>query len=100
MTEGVVIKPERASGAMPTTDSGGTMRQQLLGASLFPLAFFGLLSILVTATALYEMTTKLISERNAAEAQSLAYRLSAAGDPASGLPQPCDNFRTGQEAMS
>ena len=45
---------------------GTTIRGQLLAASLFPLAFFGLLSILVTATALYDMTTKLVSERNAA----------------------------------
>ena len=87
MTEAVVVTPEGAPGPMPSTDSGGTMRQQLLGASLFPLAFFGLLSILVTATALYEMTTKLVSERNAAEVQALAYRLSAAGDSASELPR-------------
>ncbi len=55
-----------------------TVRSQLLGASLFPLAFFGLLSILVTAAALYDMTTRLVSERNTAEVQAQALSIALA----------------------
>lgn len=64
-----------SSGRTPT---GSTVRGQLLGASLFPLVFFGLLSILVTAAALYDMTTKLVSERNAAEVQAQALSVALA----------------------
>lgn len=61
--------------------SGTTIRHQLLGASLFPLAFFGLLSILVTASALYEMTTKLVRDRNAAQAQVCADAMAGKAAP-------------------
>ena len=40
--------PDNAAG-----QGGSTIRSQLLWASLFPLAFFGLLSTLVTSTALF-----------------------------------------------
>jgi hypothetical protein len=38
---------------------GTTIRRQLILASLFPLAFFGLLSVLVTSVALYQVTLSL-----------------------------------------
>lgn len=78
-----------ATSIEPTGAAGSsTLRGQLLGASLFPLAFFGLLSILVTAAALYDLTTKLVSERNAAEVhvEALAIRLHAIRAPATGAP--------------
>ena len=59
-------------------DNGGTIRRQILGAALFPLAFFGLLSILVTASALYEMTARLAADRNAAESRAYAFGLALA----------------------
>ncbi len=58
---------------------GGTIRWRLLGASLFPLAFFGLLSILVTASALYEITTKLVLDRNTAQITAYADQLAIQG---------------------
>lgn len=83
-----------------TDDS--TIRGQLLGASLFPLAFFGLLSILVTAAALYDITTKLVSERNAAEVHAAALTVALAqrqsGSTAARLPfqRPSDSGRNEQ----
>ena len=55
--------------------SGGTIRRQLIWASLFPLAFFGLLSMLVIASALYETTLALVTQRNSAQAQAMANEL-------------------------
>jgi len=54
------------------SERGTTIRRQLILASLFPLAFFGLLSILVTSVALYQVTLRLALERNLAEARSAA----------------------------
>ncbi len=57
------------------TASGGTIRRQLMWASLFPLAFFGMLSILVMASALYETTLRLVTQRNTSRAEAAADRL-------------------------
>ena len=51
---------------------GTTIRRQLILASLFPLAFFGLLSILVTSVALYQVTLRLTLQGNLAEVRSAA----------------------------
>jgi hypothetical protein len=60
----------------PVDLSGATIRTQLLWASLFPLAFFGLLSTLVTSSALNQMMLTLIVQRNTAQVQVLANSLS------------------------
>jgi two-component system, NarL family, sensor histidine kinase UhpB len=52
--------------------SRSTIRSQLLWASLFPLAFFGLLSTLVTSSALNQMMLDLVLQRNTAQVQVLA----------------------------
>ena len=62
------------------SDPGGgerpsSMRSQLIWASLFPLAFFGLLSMLVTASALNQMMQSLVAQRNTAQAQVAAAQL-------------------------
>ena len=51
---------------------GTTIRRQLILASLFPLAFFGLLSVLVTSVALYQVTLSLTLQGNLAEVRSAA----------------------------
>jgi signal transduction histidine kinase len=55
------------------------IRAQLLWASLFPLAFFGLLSTLVTSSALNQMMLNLILQRNTAQVQVLADSLALDG---------------------
>ena len=58
---------------MSDTGAGNSnMRSQLIWASLFPLAFFGLLSMLVTASALNQMMSGLVTQRNTAQAQVVA----------------------------
>ena len=52
--------------------NGSTIRAQLLGASLFPLIFFVLLSTLVTSSALDRMMLNLVIQRNNAQVQVLA----------------------------
>jgi signal transduction histidine kinase len=52
--------------------NSSTIRSQLIWAALFPLAFFGLLSILVTATVMSQSTLKLALQRNQAQVQSAA----------------------------
>lgn len=59
----------------PTDLSRASIRAQLLWASLFPLAFFGLLSTLVTSSALNQMMFNLVTQRNAAQVQVLANSL-------------------------
>jgi len=49
-----------------------TLRSQLLWASLFPLAFFGLLFALVIYTALNQMVLNLVTQRNTAQVQALS----------------------------
>ena len=56
----------------PADLSRSTIRSQLLWASLFPLAFFGLLSTLVTSSALNQMMLNLVIQRNTAQVQVLA----------------------------
>jgi signal transduction histidine kinase len=56
----------------PVDLSRSTIRSQLLLASLFPLAFFGLLSTLVTSSALNQMMLNLVTQRNTAQVQVLA----------------------------
>jgi signal transduction histidine kinase len=62
--------PISASGA--SDQNGSTIRSQLLWASVFPLIFFGLLTILVTSTALYELTLKNAVSRNTAQVQLMS----------------------------
>lgn len=59
----------------PVDLSTTTIRSQLLWASLFPLAFFGLLSTLVTSSALNQMMLNLVVQRNTAQVQMLADEL-------------------------
>jgi len=56
----------------PFPGRGSTIRRQLILASLFPLAFFGLLSILITSVALYQVTLRLALRGNAAEVRAAA----------------------------
>ncbi len=61
----------------PSSDlSNEPIRTQLLWATLFPLALFGLLSILVIATAFHQLSLDLVSQRNTAQVQALAATLS------------------------
>jgi signal transduction histidine kinase len=55
---------------------GSTIRRQLILASLFPLAFFGLLSILVTSIAINQVTLRLALQGNLAEIRAAADDLS------------------------
>ncbi len=91
MIETAVAQPAPITGLSEVSASGrGTIRRQLIWASLFPLAFFGLLSILVMASALYETTLKLVTQRDAAQAQASAASLSwamAQGRPVSQILQ-------------
>ncbi len=52
--------------------SEAPIRSQLLWTSLFPLIFFGLLSTLVTSSALNQMMLDLVTQRNTAQVQVLA----------------------------
>ncbi len=59
--------------AVKTSDQNGTtIRSQLLWASVFPLIFFGMLTVLVTSTALYELTLNNSIERNTAQVQLMS----------------------------
>jgi signal transduction histidine kinase len=55
---------------------GATIRQQLILASLFPLVFFGLLSILVTSVAINQVTLRLALQGNLAQVRAAADELS------------------------
>ncbi len=55
---------------------GPTIRRQLILASLFPLAFFGLLSILVTSVAINQVTLRLALQGNLAEVRAASDELS------------------------
>jgi signal transduction histidine kinase len=60
----------------PSTDlTSAPIQTQLLWSSLFPLVLFGLLSILVTASALYHLTQNLVKQRNSSQVQTLAASL-------------------------
>lgn len=70
----------------PTNDlSADPIRTQLLWAMLFPLALFGLLSILVIATAFRQLSLELVRQRNTSQIQALAATLSQKSD-VGGLP--------------
>ncbi len=51
------------------------IRSQLLWASLFPLVLFGLLTTLVIATLVYRLSLNLVMQRNAAQVQLIADRI-------------------------
>lgn len=84
-------EPVRAQSLEPSSISGGdpTIRSQLLWASLFPLAFFALLSTLVTFSALTQTVLTLVIQRNTAQVQvaanSLSSDLSSSQIPSSAL---------------
>ncbi len=69
----------------PAGASKPSLRSQLLWASLFPLAIFGLLFTLVIYTALNQMVLGLVTQRNTAQVQalggSLAQRFSGGATP-------------------
>ena len=75
MNETVAEQPSFQDGHEELPVRGSTTRRQLILASLFPLALFGLLSILVTASALYEQTLRLALQRNTAQVQLVASSL-------------------------
>lgn len=56
--------------------STAPIRTQLIWATLFPLVLFGLLSTLVIATALHQLTLDLVKQRNTAQIQALAATVS------------------------
>jgi signal transduction histidine kinase len=59
---------------------GSTIRRQLILASLFPLAFFGLLSILVISIAINQVTLRLALQGNLAEIRAAADDLATTMD--------------------
>ena len=61
--------------AGPIDLSGSTIRSQLLWASLFPLAFFVLLTTLVTFSTLNQLMLNLVIQRNTAQVQVAASSL-------------------------
>jgi len=71
---------------------GTTIRRQLILASLFPLAFFGLLSILVTSVSLNQVTLRIALQGNLAEVRSAAADLTKI---ATGQPFPSSNDISG-----
>jgi len=72
MSETIADRNDAPEAQAILTGRGSTIRRQLILASLFPLAFFGLLSILVTSVALYQVTLGLALKGNLAEARSAA----------------------------
>jgi signal transduction histidine kinase len=62
----------KADTSTPADLSRASIRGQLLWASLFPLAFFGLLTLLVITTVLNQITLNLVTQRNTAQVQVLA----------------------------
>lgn len=71
------VSPSQALGAENTYDSDrSSIRSQLLWASLFPLVFFGLLSIMVISSAMNKLALNLVLQRNTAQVQLLAETLS------------------------
>lgn len=68
----MIDQPAPTPVAKTSDQNGTTIRSQLLWASVFPLIFFGMLTILVTSTALYELTLKNSIERNTAQVQLMS----------------------------
>ena len=56
----------------PNAANTSTIRSQLLWAALFPLVYFGLLSTLVTSSALNRLTLDLVIQRNTAQVQAIS----------------------------
>ncbi len=79
MNEGTNQPVSVNSSSNPLEASGSGIRTQLLWASLFPLAFFVLLTTLVISTALFRVTLNLVLQRNTAQAQVVAYTLLSEG---------------------
>ena len=75
MTQMADDRKEVSEEQVAFSGQSSTIRGQLLLASLFPLAFFSLLSILVMAVALYQVTLRLALQSNMAEARSAADEL-------------------------
>lgn len=68
----MIDQPAPAAAVKTSDQNGTTIRSQLLWASVFPLIFFGMLTVLVTSTALYELTLKNSIERNTAQVQLMS----------------------------
>lgn len=66
--------PSGSAGASEPTQP--TLRSQLLWASVFPLAFFGLLFAMLVYTALNQLVLNLVIQRNTAQVQALSDSLS------------------------
>ncbi len=79
MNEGTDQPVSIVSSYNPIEASGSGIRTQLLWATLFPLAFFVLLTTLVISTALFRVTLNLVLQRNTAQAQVVAYTLLSEG---------------------
>ncbi len=88
MTQMADDRKEVSEEQVAFSGQSSTIRGQLLLASLFPLAFFSLLSILVMAVALYQVTLRLALQSNMAEARSAADELAKI---ATGNILPTDN---------
>jgi len=81
----MATEPASLEGANPADPGGAglsaalspTLRAQLVWAAMFPVALFGLLSMLVVAASLYNLTLSLTLQRNAAQAQAAAGELSS-----------------------
>jgi len=88
--------PVQPSAYSTGTYSAGssTMRAQLLWASLFPLALFGLLILLALSAALYQVTLDFVTQRDMAQAQVLSSQLNVGS-----LPTP-DELSTALQTLS
>ena len=75
MNENAAPPPLTPGQASADDASRPTLRAQLLWASLFPLAFFGLLFTLVIYTSLNQRMYSLVSQRDSAQAQTLSASL-------------------------
>jgi len=72
MNENQMHEAPLQGAARPVDLSDSPIRAQLLWAALFPLAAFGLLTTLVISTALYNVVSSLVIQRNTAQAQVVA----------------------------
>jgi two-component system, NarL family, sensor histidine kinase UhpB len=75
MSEGRVLEVPSSETAGRIGSNSSTLRAQLLWASLFPLATFGLLLMMALSAALYQVTLDLVTQRNSAQVQVLANTL-------------------------
>lgn len=81
----MINRPSATPSGYTPSSGGTTVRSQLLWATLFPLVFFGMLTVLVSSAALYELALKNALHSSTARVELLTEAVSA---QASGSPRP------------